>query len=228
MKRRTFLAVSGASAVLGTSGCLDAGALVTGGSPPADEPSPRELSVVRIDDAPDEYGIALDVDLASPRLTDDELPALSIRVENVGTRRVTYGTWHRYRAGGFGYSDPDGLVTITTDEAGRLELDSEGCWSYDDALARSLAARMGTVRPGESHSDDRRVIHLRRDEAADGDCPDPGEYTFTASYNVYDEETRDAGGTAECHEAVEQDPFGFEDGERVECSFTLELAEVRE
>ncbi|MCU4925255.1 hypothetical protein OB905_04540 [Halobacteria archaeon AArc-dxtr1] len=207
--RRDLLASGAVAGIAGFSGCIGDVTEAAGVS----NAMTRTLSVAEITDAPDEHGISFDVEIESASLNDGDLPELTLEVENTGPQLVAFSIWFRYRVGQFSGSEPNGLYTITTEEADRLDLDSDGCWSLadDERLVREDALYDGVLESGETQSDVRHVIQHGDDV---DDCLATGEYRFSSAYEVYDLESEE-----EYHEG------GGEDGERVECGFTLAVTD---
>ncbi|MCU4925579.1 hypothetical protein OB905_06205 [Halobacteria archaeon AArc-dxtr1] len=205
--RRAFLAAGGTAGAVGLGGCLDELSLRDG------DPSNVELAVTDIDDAADEHGIALDVAVSNARLDGDEIPELYLEIENVGERLVRIDSWSGYRVGEFASSEPSGLHTFTMGETDQYDLRAETCWSFDEEyLERTSDSQTTFLEADDVESESRHVLRHGRD--FEGDCPEPGEYAFESSYQVYDLETE---------EQYHDSELDVTDGERVACRFTLDV-----
>lgn len=163
---------------------------------------------------PEGYGLEFDIELRERDMRGTRPVAVEISIHNrsdTGYRLYT-GAWTVFPAAPSDEATP-GLRLLPSEHELYQEINRDACWSIETTGTVLLREAMPAYDAGESERREYSVIGVS--EHFDGDCPDPGEYRFSHTYDIWEQEV---------FERDDIDPHDEENYDSFEWGFTLELS----
>ena len=182
--RRQFLMAASVSAIVSIGGCLNTIRSET-------ESARVETEIIDVGEVPD-VPVEFSVTQTSTILSDEELPAFSVIIENEGDNTLWFQNG-RPRVFSPGLSTPRGFYILSESEATSVEdgtsdvspAEPTDCLWIEHPPARPADEPQVTLEPGEPESQN---FAYAPDEDVNGErCPEPGEYAFQEEYRFYTE-----------------------------------------